>query len=280
MQVHNLNLFLNKNEASWADCFDHALTVLRSSWASKWCGLPQVLQACIEFLDFQHSELTLEVRQMLSASHELAGMLESMCQKGSDYSEPLYHNRLHTADVMVAMSLQISIEAKLLNARSPEWFAAGLLTAVAHDFEHPGRVNGHPVEIEKKSMAAVLPILVKHGVKPEWISNVQHAVERSDFALVAENHHRVRDQAFQWNQDWLAVLLNEADILGSSTSLFGEALGQSLSAEWRLIQFSAAETVATPAGRSTFLKSLHFSSNASHQLKVREKIAAQVIAHD
>lgn len=276
MQVHNLNLFLSKHQASMADCFDHALAVLRDSWNTKWCGLPQVLHACIEFLDFQESELTLEVRQLLSASQEVAEMLESMCQNGSAYSEPRYHNRLHTADVMVAMALQISIEAKLLNARAPEWFAAGLLTAVAHDFGHPGRVNVQPSEIEKKSFSAVLPIMVKHGVKSKWLSNVQYAVERSDFALVAENHQRVQDLPFQWNQDWLAVLLNEADILGSSISAYGESLGQALSEEWRLIDFPAAETVATPTGRSVFLKSLSFSSNAASELKVQEKISAQI----
>jgi hypothetical protein len=276
MQVHRLNLFLSKHQASSTDCFDHALEVLRDSWNTTWCGLPQVLHACIEFLDFQESELTLEVRQMLSASNEVAEMLESMCQNGSHYAEPPYHNRLHTADVMVAMVLQISIEAKLLNARAPEWFSAGLLTAVIHDFAHPGRVNGQSSEIEKKSFSAVLPILVKHGLPSKWLSNVQYAVERSDFALVAENHQRVQDLPFQWNQDWLAVLLNEADILGSSISAYGESLSQALSEEWRLIDFPAAETVATRTGRSVFLKSLHFSSNAACELKVQEKIAAQM----
>jgi len=126
-------------------------------------------------------------------------------------------------------------------------------------------------------MLGVLPILKKHQVKPEWIECSEHVVLRSDFALVAENHRLVEGQSFTWHPDWLAVLLNEADILGSSVSAFGESLGHALSDEWRMINFPPFATVATADGRRKFLQSLKFSSNASRILGVQERITGQLM---
>jgi hypothetical protein len=271
-----IDLFLNPNNSSWSEAFDHAIEVLQNSWSYQWLGLPQVLEASIDFLNIQNGELTSETRQLLFASHDIACKLEDLCHNTSSYVEPLYHNRLHTAHVLVSMTLMIAIESERQNVRSPKWWAAALLTALAHDFAHPGRVNSKPSELEQQAVMDVLPILRKHEVKSEWVSCIQHAILRSDFAMVNENHDRIKGQSFEWNRDWLAVLLNEADILGSSVSLYGVSLGLALSDEWRLIDYSPYSTVATPSGRQNFLKSLKFSTNASRILGVQERISKQL----
>ncbi|MDE3232525.1 MAG: hypothetical protein KGN99_04395 [Pseudomonadota bacterium] len=250
---------------------------MHDSWPDRWSGLPQVLEACIAYLDLQHLALTPDVQKLLAASREIADQLEQLSLNAVAYAEPRYHNRLHTADVLASMTLLVAIETQLQSIRSPDWCAAALLAAVAHDFAHPGRVNSKPSELEESSMLGVLPILKKHQVKPEWVECISHVVLRSDFALVAENHRLVEGQSFAWHQDWLAVLLNEADILASSVSVFGESLGHALSDEWHMINFPPFATVATADGRRKFLQSLKFSSNASRILGVQERITAQLM---
>ena len=239
-------------------------------------GLPKVTQECIEFMDFRDSEMTSEVTKMLSAALEVSEAFEKMYLNAPHIREPNYHNRLHTADVTVAMSLQILIETEQLHSRNPEWMAAGLLTAVVHDFEHPGRVNTKPSEIEKKSFAAVMPILKKHHIQSEWLAPVKYAVERSAFSMMRENHLRVKNQKFEWSQDWLTILLNEADIMASCVSEFSEDLSLALSEEWKFNDYSAYKTVATTTGRLEFLQNTIFSSRSSHVLNV-EKIINQKI---
>lgn len=272
-----VNLFSNAKDASWADHFDHAMAVLHASWPDRWYGLPQVLEACIAFLDLQNHAQTTHSQDLLAAAREIADQLEQLSSSKAAYTEPSYHNRLHTADVLVSMALMVSIETRLQGAMSPDWCSAALLAAVAHDFGHPGRVNSKPSELEESSLSGVLPILNKHRVQAEWIACIEHVVLRSDFALVEENHRRVQGQPFAWHADWLAVLLNEADILGSSFSAYGESLGRALSDEWRMINFPPFATVATSEGRRKFLQSLKFSSNAARILGVQERITAQLM---
>jgi hypothetical protein len=273
----HLNLFPTEKRASWPDLFDHAISVLHASWERDWCTLPVVLQQCIDFLSLTNDEQALATQQLLSAARELANAAELNCHDDSDYLEPKYHNRRHTAEVLVAITLLTEIESEISRNRQLDWMAAALLAALAHDFQHTGRVNTKPSEIEQGSMQATLPILVHHNVSQEWQECITHVVHRSDFALVAENHQQVQGQAFEWSRQWLTVLLNEADILSSSVSTFGEELGRALASEWQLIDFPAHEVVATAKGRDAFLKSLHFSSNASRELQVQDRIQSQLL---
>ena len=272
-----MNLFLDTKKVSWPLCFDNALKALRESWRHQWLGLPNVMKECVNFLNFQEYELTKNTRQMLSASIELAQIFEDKCLERSDYTEPFYHNRLHTADVLVVMTLQVAIETEHLKSRASGWMAAALLSAIVHDFEHPGRVNQFPSEIEINSLVAALPVLKKYHVAAEWVERVRYAVERSDFSMVQENHRSVQNQKFDWSQEWLAVLLNEADIMGSSISVFGQELSVALSEEWRLSNVTDFATVATRAGRARFLSSVCFSSHSSRVLMAQEKLKSQLL---
>ncbi len=275
-----MNLFLDKKAASWNSCLDHAWMSLRASWPHHWVGLPKVMQECIEFLDFRDSELTSDVKKMLSAALEVSESFERMYLNAPHIHEPNYHNRLHTADVTVAMSLQMLIETEQFHSRKPEWMAAGLLAAVVHDFEHPGRINIKPAEIEKKSLAAVMPILEKHHTPLMWIDRIKYAVERSDFSMMRANHLRVENQTFEWSQDWLTILLNEADIMASCVSEFSEDLSLALSEEWKLIDYPAYKTIATKAGRLNFLQNVIFSSRSSDVLNVNNRINQKINAID
>jgi hypothetical protein len=86
----------------------------------------------------------------------------------------------------------------------------------------------------------------------------------------------VAEQAFAWTQAWCQVLLNEADILLSASARFGPDLSQALAQEWQRVGFAAHATVATPAGRAQFLRSIRFSSPAALALAMPEQVAEQL----
>jgi len=271
-------VFLQLNADDWHTCLDESLVFLRASWAQDWIGLPQVLQACMGFLNVKETQLSAAAGSMLAAAMDVASESELRFQADNRLEEPHYHNRLHTADVVTTLSLLMAIEAKLSDKHEPDWLAAGLLAAVAHDFMHTGGVNQDKCQIELLSCMYMSPIFSKHAVPELWVQRIETAIVQSDFSLSPHNHQRVQNAEFEWNQAWFNVLLNEADILPSSTPALGPSLSEALSREWMLIGFEAHKTVATAQGREAFLRSLVFSSAASRVLQASQRRQAQ-LAH-
>ena len=254
-------LVLLKN--NWNACLDTSLLCLRQSWAQDWIGLPVVLISCAAFLLLQAPALSLQAHAMLSAALAVAQASEQRFAMAALPTEPRYHNRLHTADVLTAMALQLDIEAQYSGISDSDWMCAALLAAVAHDFMHLGEVNQQVSHMEKQACQLLRPIMKESKVDSVWTERVETAIIRSDFSLAAQNHERVSGTEFAWNQQWLNVLLNEADILASSHPQFGPELSHALAQEWKIIGFAAHETVATPEGRQVFLKSVKISSRSA-----------------
>jgi hypothetical protein len=253
-------LVLHKND--WNSCFDTSLLCLRQSWATDWIGLPVVLKSCAAFLSLQADALSLQAWAMLLAALAVARASEERFATAVLPTEPHYHNRLHTADVLTAMALQLDIEAQHSGISDSDWNCAALLAAIAHDFMHLGGVNKEVSQMEKQTCELLRPIMKESKVDSVWIERVETAIIRSDFSLAAQNHEMVRGCAFAWNQPWLNVLLNEADLLASSHPQFGPELSHALAQEWEKIGLAAHETVATPEGRQAFLRSVKISSRS------------------
>jgi hypothetical protein len=176
------------------------------------------------------------------------------------------------------MALQMAIEAKLSAKHEPDWLAAGLLAAVGHDFMHSGGVNAAKFQIEKISFMFMRPFLAKQAVPVPWVHRIESAIIRTDFSLTIHNHRLVQGADFEWNQAWFNVLLNEADILPSSTPALGPTLSEALSQEWMVIGFEGYKTVATVQGREAFLRNLVFSSASSQVLQAPQRCRSQ-LAH-
>lgn len=276
MQASLFNEYLLAENDDWSICLENSFAVLRKSWQSEWVGLPYLLGRCVDFLNLSATSLSSDASQMLLTAKAIAERIEFQCSQSPVETEPKYHNRLHTADVLTSLSTLIFIQSKNQGDLDKDWIACALLAAIAHDFEHPGKVNQFESEIESNTMSQLQPFLLTHQVPSHWCNALEHAILRSDFALVQKNHELIKGKKFQCDQDWLNVYLNEADVMASATTKFGPELGNSLAEEWRMINFYAHQTVSTSTGRKAFLKQLVFSSDASKHLQIDSKIALEL----
>ena len=270
--------YLNLKEDLWHECLESSYGFLRASWTGNWLGMPFVLIECLRFLNLQENNLSEAGRGMLAAAKSVAYEIEKHAENLSELEEPKYHNRLHFADALTSMSVQLSILVALKKEANQDWMACALLTCIAHDFFHPGRVNLVESEIERQSVNFLKPILKSHSVPDEWRKIIDTVIVRSDFAVVHQNHAHVAGKAFEWNLKWLCVLLNEADVMASASAKFGPELGESLAQEWRLIDFPLHSSVASLEGRKNFLKQLIFSSPSSLVLGLGERISEEILS--
>lgn len=254
---------------------DHVLTKLRTSWTGDWMGLPCVLDACIDIFFQQTTAYTDTVSSLLASARDVVQQIEYSAQMTV---EPSYHNRLHIADALTGLTCLLHLQTPDIRELPKDWCACLLLAVAAHDFDHPGGANASRHEIESMSVEKLQPILKQRAVEPLWQDRISQMILRTDICDVEYNHECVRNLPFEWNVNWSAVLLNEADILASASSTHGWAMGLSLAAEWKKAKLPLHEVVGTVQGRLEFLKTLRFSSRGSKQLGVEDAVQQQLHA--
>jgi hypothetical protein len=276
MQTTPCSGFLARDDKSWQQCLESSYTVLRNSWHGEWVGLPWVLNECVRYLGLNESTVSVSASQMLRAADRVAHDIEASFANDIFQTEPLYHNRLHFADAITTVSVQIAIQSQLSKSFNAEWAACALLACIAHDFGHNGRINQFESELEKHSVELLRPILDECGVIGLWRNWTEQCIIQSDFALVQKNHEAVQGAPFDWDLKWLVVFLNESDVMASASTNFGIGMGEALAREWKKIDFVAHKTVATPAGRKGFLKIITFSSPASKELGIHAAIEKEI----
>ena len=276
MQTTPLAGFLVRDEKTWQQCLDNSYAALRASWHGQWIGLPLVLQECVRYLNINERNVSAAASQMLQAAERVAQEIEASFANDIFQTEPLYHNRLHFADAITTVSVQIAIQSQLSKSFDAEWSACALLACIAHDFGHSGRINQFESELEKHSVDLLRPILDECGIEGQWREWTERCIIQSDFALVQQNHAAVQGAPFEWDLKWLIVFLNESDVMASASTVFGTDMGEALAREWKKIDFVAHKTVATPAGRMGFLKIITFSSPASKELGIQAAIEKEI----
>ena len=235
-------------------------------------GLPALLGLCERSLGLvQASE---PEQAMLGFARAVAQAMEQRAQAHPADDEPAYHNRLHTADVMLTVTTLLHAQGAAGQPAARPWAAVTLAAAVAHDFAHPGGANQQPFELERRSWQALAEPAA--AVPAPWRERIESLVLHTDPAVVPANHQQVEGLAFSWTLPWCQVLLNEADILVSASADFGPALGQALAREWQRAGLAAHAGVATPAGRAMFLRSVRFSSPAAQALGMPQQVRQQL----
>ena len=252
-----------------------ACRLLRQQWPTHWEGLPSILTQCQQALKLSNTTDP-DAMALNQFAWQVANAMENQALKIA-YAEPSYHNRLHTADVLVSLTTLLrSLHALTPSPQAAVWSSALLAAAVAHDYQHPGGVNQSLFEIETASWQGIVGLSSR--VPAHWRACIEVLILRTDPQVVAENHQCVADQAFEWSTAWAQVLLNEADILVSATAEFGPGLSEALAKEWAHVGFAAHATVATPAGRAFFLRSARFSSPAAKDLGLPRLVQDQLIS--
>jgi hypothetical protein len=266
---------LTLTPSDWYAGLDRSGQQLRHAWTHGWPGLPSVLGECLDSLGLRHSGDG-DIAAMNRFGLAVAQDMESLAQSRPANAEPAYHNRLHTADVLVALTTLLHTQGAAADTHAHPWAAMLLATAVAHDCDHPGGVNRSPFEIERHSWAAVAPRA--KGLPEVWRQCMEQLILRTDIQAVPLNHERVSEQAFAWDLPWCQVLLNEADILMSACAEFGPALGEALAHECVRAGFPDFAIVGTAIGRSRFLRQIRFSSPAALALHMPERVQAELDA--
>jgi hypothetical protein len=292
------------------DELKEALSRLRRDWPDHWPGLPLVLAQCLERLHEVKSQgPSLRYQQLRSAAEDLARRVEAVhAGMAAQAIEAAYHNRLHFADTLWCMTALLlasrkiaSASGSMFNAQSGQ--AGGpndaalpssdsskdlrieqemlvMLVIVTHDFEHDGRVNQYPMEMEKHSASRAASVLRDLGLSESDIASVRRLVERTDPLSVTENHQRALQNVFDLSDEaWLQVLANEADIFASALPEFGESLGEALSKEWSKKHSAMAQSVISAKGRLFFLEKVAiFSTPASRYLGLQALRQQQIEA--
>lgn len=260
--------------SQWPEGLHQTCRQLRAQWPGHWPGLPHILALCQQSLglDTAAENAIVSLNQF---AQSVAHNMEQLAAGLEPASEPAYHNRLHTADVVCVLTTMLHIlKVPEADATGKTWASALLASAVAHDHQHPGGVNRSAQEFERASWQSVKPF-AQH-LPLVWREQIEGWILGTDVPAVAGNHQRIAEQSFAWTTDWAQVLLNEADIFISATAEFGPGLSDALAREWHRAGFAGHASVATPAGRVQFLRSVRFSSPAAHALGIQVQVQQQL----
>ncbi len=265
------------------------LRELRANWPQAWLGLPAVVIGCLDHLGHAAgSPVAVRVAPLLACMQALALQIEADgVNRHATGMEPAYHNRLHTADALLALTALLLETRKNLASSADATGAdpvasapapAEWLAMLGHDFKHDGSVNKTPGELELRSVRLLQPLMAEHGVSTADAKLVESLILLTDPSGVPASHQKIAGRAFLvTDPDCLAVLVQEADILASSLAGIGQSLTLHLAQEWALFDVPRAEQVLTPEGRLGFLRfGAVFSSPASHRLGLPAALAEQI----
>ncbi len=211
-------------------------------------------------------------------------------------SEPPYHNRLHIADTLVSMTCLLlatraTEQSDMRSGRSTgstggtrstpsdaEWVL--MLAMLGHDFEHPGKVNQFPGEIESHSVHELQPLMQAAGLSEPVRALIGELILMTDPSRVRPHHEAMRGRPFDLDDaGCMAMLLQECDILASAMPDIGIDLTHQLANEWTMFSETMGASLLMAKSRLHFLRNqAQFSSPASHLLGLPAMTAAEIRA--
>jgi len=195
--------------------------------------------------------------------------------------EPAYHSRLHFKDVCLMLSYLLMQEELIelnelakstwASSREEKWLL--LLAAIGHDFCHPGLINQTPFEIEMKSLALLEAFLSKSKLDNNLIESIVRRLSPWILATDPLAYGGLLSKIASTqasHEDYLAMLLIEADLFASILPIKGQLLGARLAEEWKSINPGKAATVNSSQGRVAFLEGLRFMSPHAQILRAEQ----------
>ena len=262
------------------------LANLRSQWPQSWPGMGLVVRSALTQLGWQPAaQLAPRDQALHDCIFAVIDAIEADGkQRAANHQEPQYHNRLHFADAVVSLTVLMATERQINGrpADAPpahaEWL--GLLTVVAHDFLHTGRINQFHSEIETMSVKALMPYMKQHKVHKADQALIRSLILKTDPSFVPESHLEITGLPFDLSDPrCLLVLIQECDIMASTLPATGGQLTQQLSDEWATVAPDRSQSLLTNKGRLFFLKHMAlFSSPSSRLLGIQATIDQQIAA--
>lgn len=259
---------------------------LRKRWPQDWPGFEKVVDSALWQLGHKSSSsLTPRLQALQTCVRDVARQVEqSGQQQALRGREPDYHNRLHISDTLVALTAllrqQRAVDLRPIQAplSLQEWQM--VLAICSHDLLHTGGVNRYTSELEAQSLAALTPLMQRHGVGDEDQAAIGYMILQTDPSLVKASHQQVRQAPFDLMRlSCQTVLIQEADILASALPRIGEALTRQLSLEWSKLDKQRAQSLLSTQARLFFLREMAlFSSPASQRLGIQALIDRHMAA--
>lgn len=204
-----------------------------------------------------------------------------LAKQAESDTELAYHNRTHTAEVILSGALLANAEYESAQERANEGLKL-LTVAAGHDLEHEGYAPGlAPGAMEAHSARMLVETFQRYGNKQSLVplrEQMRHAILGTEFMHGPKSNAQALAQAPGHASTRLAVLANEADILPSLLPWTGQARGHKLAQEWADKAHPGAATVASEQGRLGFLKSLPLASHASRVLGLDQLREEQIAA--
>ena len=187
--------------------------------------------------------------------------------------QPAFHSIEHFTDVCFAISLLISYSPLIQNTdHSSAWMTSKeeswvlLFCAISHDYGHDGTMNKTAYELELGSINLIRVFLEKRELPAEFlvslVDKIQYIIKSTDprfYSILYEKISTKNANNFSKN-NYLSMLLIEADLMASILPERGVLLGQKLSDEWKDQNIEASNAVKTNAGRLGFLNYIKFLS--------------------
>lgn len=258
-----------------------SLDNLRQNWPAPWPGLDCVLERCWAHLAIPRQGLEPRTAALQAWSLEVTRQIEALGHaQAHDQREPAYHNRLHIADTLVCMThlLQSLREQGQQGAGDVHLECLCLAVMAGHDFKHPGGSNSSPAQFERMAVEALKPLMQQTGLDARDQATIEHCILRTDPVCVKSSHQSAGDRPFDLaDEQWMTVLVQEADILASTLPRTQQSLTEALSSEWASSNPDAAAKLLLPHSRMMFLEhAALFSSPAAQGLGLDEVKALQV----
>lgn len=263
---------------------DATLRSLREPWPQAWPGLPLVLERCLQRLGPLAPATRTRAQALVQCALDVAALVE---RDGRDRMaagrEPEYHNRLHIADTLVCMT-HLLLAQRQVDGRDGAGTSLAeciaLMVMTGHDYLHTGLINRFPFELETRSLESLRPVMARHGVDARDQEVVTHCILNTDPTQVKAAHQAIAGRTFRLDdQDCLAVMVEEADIMASTLPVTAAAQTQRLVEEWEVANPAAARNLQSPKARLYFLENAAlFSTPAARVLGLLEIKGEEIAA--
>jgi hypothetical protein len=209
---------------------------------------------------------------VIAACMKISNKMDSFAS--SKKEEPLYHNRHHTIDTLMALAslLKIGISQEMITSNEA---VNAILAMNGHDMFHDGTVNTPHHNLEKIAAAEVRSILAETDFAESDSEIICDLIMKTDPAF--QFPMRAQFQSGQFDTTLkLPLMVGDADLFASLLPTIGEKLSNDLAAEWEKAKLNIKPLPNTAQGRINFLSAVKWLSPMSVALGIDQVVKQQL----